>query len=647
MKKIFYLIVAVALVFGCTEDVPQEEREATGSIYGVVADKATGEVVRSAGVQLSPTGRKDITGSEGQYEFTELKAGNYTISVTKTGYTDLVNYKITVEAGKTNKGDVQLVKLPPSLRVVNVNDSKKDIDMLDFGSAADDVTRSFSIFNNGSEPLAWQLTETSEWITGVSKANGTLKAGDTQAVIITIDRSTLAGGVHTTTIHITSDKGSKALTVKVTEGKALPTLNTLEATDIAQTAAKLHGRITSTGVPSYTERGFVYATSPMPTLATTISKLTVAVTENNDYTAPVTGLTLGATYYVRAYAINEKGPALSTNESIFTTTMTLPEVTTQDVTNRSIGEGRATFNGTVVAEGDPAYTERGFVYGTAHNPTVGDATKNTASGSGTGIFNANITELAEGAIYYVRAYATNAKGAAYGEEVRVDFNAVMPVVTTQAVSNIGDTSVKLNGAIQSIGDPAYTERGFAYSSTHQNPSVDDGTATTIEIVSGSGTGSFSVNLTDLPFGITYYARAYATNSKGTVYGDTVSFAIAPYMVIGDLMVQREDVGIEVHAQSVSLCQESTVSGYDDWRLPTMDELKTMYAVRNIINLEADAKYWSSVAYIHQQPCCPTCPGSTTKMCTAILGYYCLDMTDGSTVPVGSLNVRARCVRTLP
>ena len=77
MKKSLYLLLGILLICGiyqaCAPDV-----ELPGSIYGVVADKATGEPIKSAGVELSPGGLKTITGSEGQFEFTELDPGKYT-----------------------------------------------------------------------------------------------------------------------------------------------------------------------------------------------------------------------------------------------------------------------------------------------------------------------------------------------------------------------------------------------------------------------------------------------------------------------------------------------------------------------------------------------------------------------------------------
>jgi hypothetical protein len=590
MKKIIYLVLAATLICGCAKD----NTDSPGSISGVVTDKATGEPIRSAGVQLNPLGTKAITGNEGQYEFTELSAGDYYINVTKTGYIDIADYQIYVNAGQNNRGDIQLEKLPPSLRVVDNN--KLDIEILDFGDAAADITRSFNIFNDGPISLEWQLTETSEWITDVSKPDGKLNAGATQAVIITIDRDKLAGGDNTTTIHVTSDNGSKQLTVKaIGENRAPVTLNTSAVTMITSSTAIFNGTITYSGLPGYTERGFVYSTSSMPTLENTIAKLTASVTSSRDYNATATGLTLGATYYVRTYAINKTGTAYSTNEVNFTTVMTLPVVTTQDVTNKNIAAGVVTFNGTIVSVGDPAYTERGFVYGITHNPTVDD-TKKPASGTGTGAFSFNITGLTEGNIYYVRAYATNNKETAYGEEVNVDFNAIMPVVTTQDVSDIDATSVRFNGSIEKVGDPAYSERGFVYG-TMPNPTIEDGTKNP---VSGTGAGEFSANISGLTIGTTYYVCAYAINSKGAAYGVPVNFKPeSPYFVAlptAGIMVQKQDISTSAISwiTAKNLCENSTVGGYTDWRLPTIEELATIYNERKVIGgFIIYYSYWSS------------------------------------------------------
>ncbi|MBR6245619.1 DUF1566 domain-containing protein [bacterium] len=488
-----------------------------GSIYGIVTDKATGESIINAGVELQPLGLKTVTGSDGQFEFNEVATGTYTLFVTKTGYTDSSS-DITVESGKQAKGDVQLEKLPAALRIVD--DDGKDISELDFGEKLADVSRQFNIFNDGSEKLEWEISFSADWIVSLSKESGELKAGGTQGIIVNIDRSLLESGENTTTIHVTSNDGNKQLTVKATNATVLPTLNTLETTNITSSTAVLNAEILTKGVPSYSERGFVYALESNPTLENTIAQLTAKVTEENLYSATVTGLELGEEYYVRGYAINEAGVAYSTNQVTFKPHQSLPELTTEHPTNISFGSGTATFNGTIVSIGDPAYTERGFVYGHDHNPTVEDDNKKKVTGNGEGAFSIKVTELEINTIYYIRAYAINEAGIGYGNEVMLEFNAEKPIVQTKEPTNIniaGGTAT-LNGSIESVGDPAYTERGFVYATVH-NPTVEDDTK---KVATGTGTGDFSANVTELEMNKIYYVRAYALSSQSISYGNEVT-----------------------------------------------------------------------------------------------------------------------------
>ncbi|MDR1544643.1 MAG: carboxypeptidase regulatory-like domain-containing protein [Prevotellaceae bacterium] len=512
MKKIIFLAFAAVIFCGCEN--PQIET--TGGIYGIVVDKATGEPIKSAGVELQPSGTIAVTGSEGQFEFTEVKSGDYSLHVTKTGYSELVGYKTKVEGGKTTKVDIQLEKLPSALKIIN--DKGLEIDSLNFGTETSVVTRSFSIFNDSPETLEWLITENCDWITELSKTTGTLQATKQTPVSLTINRALLAGGENTYILNITSDNGNKELIITATgENRTLPTLNTMEATNITSSSAIFHGEITAAGLPAYDERGFVYSLSEMPTVENTIQKLTSPVNSTTAFLANASGLSIDQTYYVRAYAKNALGYAYSTNQYSFQTIVGMPQISTQEATNKNIANGTITFNGTIVAVGDPAYTERGFCYGIAHNPTVDDE-KYAVSGSGTGAFSKNVTNLQEGHTYYVRAYATNIRGTVYGTEVIVDFNAVMPVVQTNAVSNknIGAGTATVNGNVVSIGDLPYTERGFVYAQT-SNPTIND----TKKVVSGTGTGSYSGNITNLAANTVYYVRAYVTNSRGTTYGDNV------------------------------------------------------------------------------------------------------------------------------
>ena len=97
--------------------------------------------------------------------------------------------------------------------------------------------------------------------------------------------------------------------------------------------------------------------------------------------------------------------------------------------------------------------------------------------------------------------------------------ATIPVLKTFNATDITDNSARLHGKIVNTGIPEYTERGVCYSTTTNlnigsSSKKDEG---------GSGTGDFFVDLTGLNENKIYYARAYAINNEGPVYGETVRF----------------------------------------------------------------------------------------------------------------------------
>ena len=93
----------------------------------------------------------------------------------------------------------------------------------------------------------------------------------------------------------------------------------------------------------------------------------------------------------------------------------------------------------------------------------------------------------------------------------------LATLTTTAASSITDISAVSGGNITNDGGTLITQRGICYS-TSPSP-----TTANTSIISGSGTGSFTSNLTSLTASTTYYVRAYATNSAGTAYGNELSF----------------------------------------------------------------------------------------------------------------------------
>ena len=91
----------------------------------------------------------------------------------------------------------------------------------------------------------------------------------------------------------------------------------------------------------------------------------------------------------------------------------LPVVTTTSVS--AITNTSATTGGHVTGDGGAVITSRGVVCGTASNPTI--AGPKTSDGIGRGSFTSILTDLQAGTTHYLRAYATNSEGTAYGNQI--------------------------------------------------------------------------------------------------------------------------------------------------------------------------------------------------------------------------------------
>ena len=99
-------------------------------------------------------------------------------------------------------------------------------------------------------------------------------------------------------------------------------------------------------------------------------------------------------------------------EEKFTSTF-LPTIETVAITDISSKE--ASSGGTILSNGYLSITQKGIVWGTSSNPTTALSTK-TTQGSGNSSFTSRLTLLTPSTLYYVRAYATNSNGTAYGTQ---------------------------------------------------------------------------------------------------------------------------------------------------------------------------------------------------------------------------------------
>lgn len=293
----------------------------------------------------------------------------------------------------------------------------------------------------------------------------------------------------------------------------IPSLSTKQVSDIDYFSALSGGYNVDENGLEITSKGVVWSTQPNPTVQ--LTSKTADGNGNADFTSQLGNLQPGTKYYVRAYATNSDGTGYGEELSFTTTSLANATVSTNEVT--SITASSAISSGTISADGGAAVTARGLVWSTSHNPTVELETK-TVEGNGIGEFTSSISNLQPGTTYYVRAYATNSVGTAYGAEKSFTTLAETPIVSTLTVTEIAETSAKFHGNVTSAGGASVSERGFVWSTT-QNPTLENS-----KKECGNGLGEFSITVSDLSIATTYYVRAYATNSAGTAYGNQVIFS---------------------------------------------------------------------------------------------------------------------------
>jgi uncharacterized protein (TIGR02145 family) len=244
----------------------------------------------------------------------------------------------------------------------------------------------------------------------------------------TVDLSSFAGqSIRLAFVHNDSDKDYLCVDdIEVSE------VNIIK--DITDTKATCSGYVSDDGGSTVTARGVCWSTSQNPTVS---DSHTTDGTGAGSFTSNITGLTAETIYYVRAYATNSVSTTYGEQVS-FTTLRAKPTVTTSAVSNVTVNNTTisATCGGNVTDEGAFAVTTRGVCWSTSQNPTLETVGNNfTTDGSGTGSFTSTITGLT-GGTYYVRAYATNSAGTAYGDIVTLTFPVIddnscesAPVVT--------------------------------------------------------------------------------------------------------------------------------------------------------------------------------------------------------------------------
>lgn len=160
----------------------------------------------------------------------------------------------------------------------------------------------------------------------------------------------------------------------------------------------------------------------------------------------------------------------------------------------------------------------------SENEAMGDATRyGSEEMTDNKSFSVTVPNLQENTVYYYRYLVWNAFGSFEKEVKQFTTTTVqLPKVATKTATGISENSMVLQGNISDNGDSQIKECGFYYGLTPDV--VANGTkvkATTVN------TDAYTYNLSSLEENAVYYVCAYATNDKGTGYGDEITVILHP------------------------------------------------------------------------------------------------------------------------
>jgi len=194
------------------------------------------------------------------------------------------------------------------------------------------------------------------------------------------------------------------------EKKSLPILTTNEVWNISQRTVMSGGYVIDDGGASILARGVCWNKSSGPTIS---NNHTTESGDTGSFVSTLNGLTLGTSYYVRAYATNKFGTGYGNEVTFESGPIQIAEVGTDPVS--SINSTSAVSGGSIYYDGGASITSRGICWSTSGGPTLENP--HSMDGAGAEHYVSQLNGLSGNTAYYVRAYATNSAGTAYGNEL--------------------------------------------------------------------------------------------------------------------------------------------------------------------------------------------------------------------------------------
>ena len=292
--------------------------------------------------------------------------------------------------------------------------------------------------------------------------------------------------------------------------KLAPQMATWGVAEITSTSAVVRGLVVAQG-DGFSEYGVCWNTAAAPTVD--INSKKADSVSNAVYKVKVDSLEYLTKYYVRAYVKANDGSITYGDDTTFTTLANAPFVKIDSI-GGIMGKTASVYSD-AYNDGKAKISRKGIVWSSKANPTLDDNI--VEGGSDTGKFQVSIVGLDGATKYYVKSFAINKMGTTFGDETNFTTLAASPTLTTDSLTDVTKTEIKAYGTVVVDGGATVTERGVCWSTSTMPTIAGDHLA-----ASAAGLGDFNVLITTLDPGVEYHIRAYATNSKGTEYGDELT-----------------------------------------------------------------------------------------------------------------------------
>lgn len=310
------------------------------------------------------------------------------------------------------------------------------------------------------------------------------------------------------------------------EKTELPTVSTGAATVYNDTkTVACEGSVSDDGGAVVYERGICYQKGLGD--PTTDNSTLSGGSGRGSFTCAIS-ITSNGTYSYRAYATNEVGTAYGETKTYEVSD--LPTVKTGVYAIDGANQ-KAVCTGSVTSNGGSLLKATGICYMKGSGtPTINNSCANTSNASPS--ISVTLNNLEYGQKYSFRAFATNNRGTAYGEVETFNFPAMLPTVST-GTATINGFGAVCTGSVTDAGATPLTRSGICYMQGTGTPTVAN---TTVNTSNTSTLTAISAHLANLQPSTTYSYRAFASNSKGTGYGQVKTFTMpsgAPTVVTLD------------------------------------------------------------------------------------------------------------------